>query len=277
MTVTPASFRADWPEFSNVASYPDATINFWLAYGSKFQNQAVWGLPAAAAFAAGGVAFTAQPSAGQTLTLNGSAVQFVAAGAVGLQVNIGGSLAVTVASLMALLTASLDPQLVKFKYTQAGNGVTFSSAAAGTAGNALTLATTVTGAALTGATLAGGLDAANSPPTTEYDIGLELMVAHYLVLNKKQVDAAAAGAPPGLAEGGIASKTVGPASVSFDTQLAGELGAGHWNLTTYGQRYYRLADMMGSGPQMSYGAPQYGGANGPAWGGPPGWPGWFYW
>lgn len=277
MTVTTASFRADWPEFSNVAAYPDAAINFWLAFGSKFQNIAVWGPPASAAFASGGVNFAAQPGAGQTLTLNGSAVTFVAAGAVGLQVNIGISLPVTVASLMALLTASLDPQLVKFKYTQAGNGVTISAATAGTAGNALTLATNVTGAALTGATLAGGTDAANSPPTTEYDMGMELLVAHYLVLNKKQVDAAAAGAPPGVAEGVIASKAVGPASVSFDTQLAGEPGAGHWNLTTYGQRYYRLADMMGVGPQMSFGAPQFGGANGPAWGGPPGWPGWFYW
>jgi hypothetical protein len=277
MTVTPASFRADWPEFNDAVSYPDAAINFWLMYGSKFQNIAVWGPPASATFAAGGVAFSVQPLAGQTLTLNGSAVTFVAAGAIGLQVNIGGTLAVTVASLMSLLTSSLDAQLVKFKYVQAGNGVTISAATAGAAGNSLTLATNVTGAALTGATLAGGADAATSPPTTEYDMGMELLVAHYLVLNKKQVDAAAAGAPPGVAEGVIASKSVGPASVSFDTQLAGEPGAGHWNLTTYGQRYYRLADMMGSGPQMSFGAPQYGGANGPAWGGPPGWPGWFYW
>jgi hypothetical protein len=277
MTVTSASFRADWPEFNDVVSYPDAAINFWLAYGAKFQNQAVWGPPAAAAFAAGGVAFSAQPSALQTLTLNGSAVQFVAAGATGLQVNIGASLPVTVASLMTLLTTSLDAQLVKFKYTQAGNGVTFTAATAGTAGNALTLATNVPGAALTGATLAGGTDAANSPPTTEYDMGMELLVAHYLVLNKKQIDAAAAGAPPGVAEGVIASKAVGPASVSFDTQLAGEPGAGHWNLTTYGQRYYRLADMMGSGPQMSFGYSPYGTYGGAAWSGPPGWPGWFYW
>jgi hypothetical protein len=276
MTVTPASFRADWPEFSNVASYPDSAIAFWLAYGAKFQNQSVWGPPAAAAFASGGVAFTTQPSVGQTLTLNGSAVTFVAAGAVGLQVDIGGTLPPTVAALMTLLTTSLDPQLVKFGYTQAGNGVTFAAATAGTAGNALTLATNVTGAALTGATLAGGTDAANSPPTTEYDIGLELLVAHYLVLNKQQLDASAAGAPPGVSSGVIASKTVGPASASFDTQLAGEPGAGHWNLTTYGQRYYRLADMMGSGPQMSYGYSPYG-YGGAAWSGPPGWPGWFYW
>lgn len=274
MSVTPATFRADWPEFADVISYPDAAINFWLAYGAKFQNTNVWGMPAALAAATGGLNFTVQPAAGQSLTLNGTVVTFVAAGAVGNQVNIQASLSLTVAALVTMLTASLDAQLVKFKYVQISNGVTFTAAAAGSAGNALTLATNVTGASLTGATLQGGTDAASSPPTTEYDIGLELLVAHYLVLNKKQVDAAAAGALPGVAEGVIASKSVGPASVSYDTQLAGEPGAGHWNLTTYGQRYYRLADMMGCGPQMSWGSSNSGGT---AWGGPPGWPGWFYW
>jgi hypothetical protein len=277
MSVTPATFRADWPEFADVVSYPDAAINFWLNYASKFQNTEVWGMPAALAAATGGVSFASQPVAGQSITLNGTAVTFVAAGAIGNQVNIQSSLAGTVTALVAMLAASLDAQLVKFKYLQVNNGVLFTATTAGSAGNALTLSTTVTTAALTGPTLQGGTDAASSPPATEYDIGLELLVAHYITLNKKQADAAAAGALPGLAEGVISSKSVGPASVSYDTQLTGEPGAGHWNLTTYGQRYYRLAEMMGSGPQMSYGAAMAGPYSGTAWSGPPGWPGWFYW
>ena len=166
MTVTPASFRADFVEFANVSDYPDAAINWWLAWGGMFMNQDRWGLP--------------------------------------------GSV--------------------------------------------------------------------SSPPTTPYDMGMELQVAHFLVLNKKQVDAAVAGGLPGLAEGVVAGKSVGPASISFDTASAAEINAGHWNLTTYGTRFYRLAQMIGMGPVQvgGCGAMGYGGGAG-AWSGPPvGWPGWYW-
>lgn len=38
MTVTPAQFRIDWPEFASATTYPDAAINFWLTIATKLLN-----------------------------------------------------------------------------------------------------------------------------------------------------------------------------------------------------------------------------------------------
>ena len=42
---TPATFRADFPEFSNTTTYPDAMINFWLGIGNIRMTPAAsrWG------------------------------------------------------------------------------------------------------------------------------------------------------------------------------------------------------------------------------------------
>lgn len=79
------------------------------------------------------------------------------------------------------------------------------------------------------------------------DDGLQLFVAHNLVLERGAQAAAANGAPPGQATGMVAGKTVDKVSVSYDTSAAMELEAGHWNLTIYGQRFIRLARMVGAG------------------------------
>lgn len=109
---------------------------------------------------------------------------------------------------------------------------------------------------------------------TTLDFGAQLFVAHNLVLERQAQVAALSGAPPGLAGGPISSKGAGPVSISWDTGSAAEIGAGHWNYTTYGQRYIRLARIMGMGGlQLGIGSgPAF--ANG-AWVGPPPWPGWF--
>lgn len=114
----------------------------------------------AAPKATGSVAFTGQPTAAQTLTLNGSVVTFVASGATGLQVNIGASLAATLASLLALLQGSADTQLVKFTYAVVGNNLNLTAATGGVAGNSLTVATNVTGATVTN--MSGGAAASNA-------------------------------------------------------------------------------------------------------------------
>jgi Protein of unknown function (DUF4054) len=93
-----------------------------------------------------------------------------------------------------------------------------------------------------------GATTASAPPTTTYDFGLELAVAHYLVLQKQAADSAATGAAPGVSQGPVSSKSVAGVSVSYDTQAALEGGAGHWNLTNYGTRYARLALQIGAGP-----------------------------
>ncbi|MFG1388810.1 autotransporter outer membrane beta-barrel domain-containing protein [Xanthobacter versatilis] len=110
----------------------------------------------AAVAATGSVSFTTNPSASSTITLNGTAVTFVASGATGNQVNIGGSLSATLASLLTLLQGSADTQLVKFTYAVVGTSLNLTAATAGTAGNSLTIATNVSGATASGATLSGG-------------------------------------------------------------------------------------------------------------------------
>lgn len=116
--------------------------------------------------------------------------------------------------------------------------------------------------------------AATNPPVALIDFGLELFVAHNLVYEKQSMDAATRGATPGLTTGPISSKSVDKVSISYDTAGGLQLDAGHWNDTTYGKRFINLARMLGSAPiQVGIGA-EPGGFNGPAWSGPPVWPGW---
>jgi len=79
------------------------------------------------------------------------------------------------------------------------------------------------------------------------DIGIELVTAHHLVLEKRDSDAAAAGGTPGEVKGPTTSKSVDKVSAGYDSHAATLDDAGFWNLTTYGVRYLTLARMMGSG------------------------------
>lgn len=113
-----------------------------------------------------------------------------------------------------------------------------------------------------------GSKTASSPPTTPFDFGLELFVAHNIALERKQLNASAAGGVPGEATGPTASKSVGQVSISYATSEAAEPNAGHWNLTTYGQRFVRLLRQFGSVPLL-YGVPSEPPPfSGPAWPGP---------
>lgn len=164
MSVTTATFRADFPEFGSLAMFPENVLNYYIALGGMLLNQRRWGTPS---------------------------------------------------------------------------------------------------------------ETATSPPTKKYDFGLELFVAHHVTLEKQAMDAASAGAAPGTGQGGaVASKSVGPASVSYDTSGAADLDAGHWNQTLYGRRFINLARIVGIGPiQVGIGvAPPLSGS---PWIGPPPWPGWF--
>jgi hypothetical protein len=79
------------------------------------------------------------------------------------------------------------------------------------------------------------------------DIGTELFVAHNLVLAARDQMSGANGGLGGSGSGVVASKTVDKVSVSYDTAAASVVGAGNWNLTTYGTRYIQLARMVGAG------------------------------
>lgn len=76
---------------------------------------------------------------------------------------------------------------------------------------------------------------------------VELFTAHNAVLAAGNVSSTAAGGMPGQTGGIVSSKAVGSVSVSYDTASAMETGAGHWNQTTYGRQYIRLARLIGQG------------------------------
>lgn len=94
---------------------------------------------------------------------------------------------------------------------------------------------------------------ATNPPTALIDIAIELFTAHNLVLEKQAVDAALNAAAPGLTQGPVASMSVGGVSISYDTSAGIETDAGHWNLTTYGLRLFKLMGQMGTRPISSVG------------------------
>lgn len=78
-------------------------------------------------------------------------------------------------------------------------------------------------------------------------LGIMLWAAHELAKMQEAAQQAAGGNPSGV--GGIVqSKSVGPVSVSYDTQLGQEEGAGQYNLTIYGRQYWQLAQIFGMGP-----------------------------
>ena len=112
------------------------------------------GLPSTQA--SGTATFSANPANNDTLTIGGTAITFVTSGATGNQVNIGASLAATLASLLALLVGSADTNLVKFEYAVNGSVLAFSAATPGIVGNTLTLAKSSTAITLSAATLTGG-------------------------------------------------------------------------------------------------------------------------
>lgn len=90
--------------------------------------------------AVGSIAFSNQPAAGSTITINGVVFTFVASGAVGPQINIGGTLAQTLTNAVTVLNASADTSVDDATYSSANGVLTVTHDTTGTAGNAFTLA-----------------------------------------------------------------------------------------------------------------------------------------
>lgn len=79
------------------------------------------------------------------------------------------------------------------------------------------------------------------------DLGVYLAVAHNLVLEAQSVKAASVGGTPGNGTGVVTAKSADKLSTSYDVNVAAEQGAGFWNLTTYGQRYWHYTQLFGMG------------------------------
>lgn len=79
------------------------------------------------------------------------------------------------------------------------------------------------------------------------DYGLELFVAHNLALSLQSAQSSSGGLSPGIQSGAVASKAVDKVSISYDTSAGLIDDAGNYNLTTYGTRFFQLANLIGAG------------------------------
>jgi hypothetical protein len=93
-----------------------------------------------------------------------------------------------------------------------------------------------------------------------------LFVAHNVALAAKAAAEAAIGAIPGQVTGALTSKSIDKVSTGYNPTSTIE-GAGPWNLTTYGQRYYQMLQGINTAVYVpgrgSYRGNPYGGPFGP--------------
>lgn len=78
--------------------------------------------------------------------------------------------------------------------------------------------------------------------------GVSLYVAHEITIAALNQSAASFGGTPGVSGGIANTKTVGGATVGYDSNTTTEKDAGWWNRTTYGQQFIRLVRIFGTRP-----------------------------
>ena len=112
-------------------------LGFWLhgLFGTDTSTQVG---------ASGDFYFSAQPTAGATIVLNGVTWTFVASGATGNKTNIGANLAATLTALASNLNASADTEISKCTYSATATQLLVVHDTVGTTGNSYTLASSAT-------------------------------------------------------------------------------------------------------------------------------------
>jgi len=138
------------------------------------------------------ILYTNNPLANDTITIGTTTVTFVASGASGLQSNISGTVAATLAALVIMLNASNDPELSLCKYSLIGTTLMITSKATGYFGNSIAVAATTVGVTVGEPTLTGGtnLIVLQAPLAStesfsgvyEYDCRFEYTELQYAVL-----------------------------------------------------------------------------------------------
>lgn len=136
--------------------------------------------------ATGTITFADNPTAEDTITLNGVTWTFKSSGASGDETNIQGDLAATLAQLVSDLNGSADTDIDDATYTENDTQLIITHDTAGAAGNSYTLAAsadTVSGATLTG----GGYrhryqSGDNTLPSLAVEVGHPNIPAYFLNL-----------------------------------------------------------------------------------------------
>lgn len=121
--------------------------------------KATFGAPVSEDFtaASGYIAFTGNPAAESTVTINGTVFTFKTSGAAGNQINIGANRAATLTELAIVLNASVVAGVALATYTGTATRLNVVFDAAGLAGNAFTLAASATSTGtVSNTTLDGG-------------------------------------------------------------------------------------------------------------------------
>jgi hypothetical protein len=108
--------------------------------------------------ATGSIVFGANPTANDTITINGTEFTFVVGSPSGDEIEIASTLAGTLDNIISELNGSADTDVDDATYTEDGvDTLTITHDTAGVAGNAFTLAASITGGAtVSGSTLVGG-------------------------------------------------------------------------------------------------------------------------
>jgi hypothetical protein len=104
------------------------------------------------------IVFAGQPSAADTITVNGTVITFVASSPGAFQVLIGGSAAATQANLLTFLQNSADSNIALSTYNSLSSTITATARVYGTAGNSYTLAESATNITVGGANFSGGVN-----------------------------------------------------------------------------------------------------------------------
>lgn len=80
------------------------------------------------------------------------------------------------------------------------------------------------------------------------DFGAQLFIAHNMLEQARALKVAAnGGTSVGQVTGPLTAKAIDKISMAFNTDAVTLEGAGDWNATTYGVRFFQLARMIGSG------------------------------
>ncbi|MDE1905292.1 MAG: DUF4054 domain-containing protein [Rhodospirillales bacterium] len=81
----------------------------------------------------------------------------------------------------------------------------------------------------------------------QLDMGAGLVVAHHLVIAKRNLATAESGGIPGTVTGPVSSKAIDKVSASHDTKAVTWDGEAFWNQSTYGIQYWQIARLIGMG------------------------------